>query len=216
MPLRPLRLAAASVAGAALGGVPAAALAHHAMDGAAPATLWQGFASGLAHPVIGPDHLAFVIAAGVLAAGAGRRAGTLALAAFVAAGPAGSAMHLAGIGPGPVEALVALSTLLVGVALLLARPPVRGLPLVAAFGVAGVLHGNAYAEAAIGVEPGPVGAYLVGLAATQAALAFAAWAVARRFEAAAPGQAASLPRRAAGSAAAAVGGVAALLAVLSA
>jgi hypothetical protein len=44
------------------------ASAHHAMGGATPSNLWEGLLSGLAHPVIGLDHLAFVIAAGLIAA----------------------------------------------------------------------------------------------------------------------------------------------------
>jgi urease accessory protein len=42
--------------------------AHHAMGGTTPQTLAQGLLSGLAHPVIGLDHLAFTLAAGLLAA----------------------------------------------------------------------------------------------------------------------------------------------------
>ena len=42
--------------------VPISANAHHAMDSALPGNLLQGFVSGLAHPVIGLDHLLFVIA----------------------------------------------------------------------------------------------------------------------------------------------------------
>ena len=42
--------------------------AHHAMGGTTPQTLAQGLLSGLAHPVIGLDHLAFTVAAGLLAA----------------------------------------------------------------------------------------------------------------------------------------------------
>ncbi|MFN8984581.1 MAG: HupE/UreJ family protein, partial [Alphaproteobacteria bacterium] len=48
--------------------LPLPAAAHHPMDGAMPETLWQGFASGIGHPVSGLDHLAFLLAAGVLAA----------------------------------------------------------------------------------------------------------------------------------------------------
>ncbi|HJQ62151.1 MAG TPA: HupE/UreJ family protein, partial [Burkholderiales bacterium] len=46
----------------------APAHAHHAMDYRLPATLLEGLLSGLGHPVIGIDHLFFIIAAGVLAA----------------------------------------------------------------------------------------------------------------------------------------------------
>lgn len=48
----------------------APASAHHVMDGQLPSTFAQGLLSGLGHPVIGPDHLAFLIAVGV-AVGAG-------------------------------------------------------------------------------------------------------------------------------------------------
>ncbi len=54
---------------------PATAFAHHGMDGETPATLTQGLVSGLAHPVIGLDHLAFVLALAWLLSrqGVGRR-----------------------------------------------------------------------------------------------------------------------------------------------
>ena len=58
-----VRLLAAGLA--AFGGP---ALAHHAMDYALPATALDGFLSGLGHPLIGTDHLLFIVAAGVLAA----------------------------------------------------------------------------------------------------------------------------------------------------
>lgn len=59
------------IAIALLLGVVASALAHHPFDGKAPDTLVEAFLSGLGHPVIGVDHLAFVIAADLLAAALG-------------------------------------------------------------------------------------------------------------------------------------------------
>lgn len=44
------------------------AAAHHPFGGEAPKTLFEGLISGIGHPVIGFDHLALVIAAGLLAA----------------------------------------------------------------------------------------------------------------------------------------------------
>src|SRR5207249_12167708 len=41
------------------------AFAHHVMGGATPSTLVEGLLSGIAHPVIGPDHLAFLLAIGI-------------------------------------------------------------------------------------------------------------------------------------------------------
>jgi hydrogenase/urease accessory protein HupE len=94
--------------------LPLPAAAHHPMDGAMPQTLWQGFASGIGHPVIGLDHLAFLLAAGVLAATLPRGEAFRAMAGFLAASMAGVALHLAGIGLGATEALVAASVLMVG------------------------------------------------------------------------------------------------------
>ena len=36
------------------------AMAHHAMGGRMPANFFEGFISGLAHPIIGLDHFAFI------------------------------------------------------------------------------------------------------------------------------------------------------------
>ena len=41
------------------------AFAHHPLGGAAPETMLHGFLSGVGHPLIGFDHLAFVFAIGV-------------------------------------------------------------------------------------------------------------------------------------------------------
>lgn len=170
---------------AALLAVPGLAQAHHPLGGMAPQTPWQGLASGLAHPVIGPDHLAFVLAAGVLAAAMRGAAGAAALLGFLACGAAGSLLHLAGIGLGPVgalvEALVAGSALAAGAVLLLRPAGTRTAWLPAGFALAGLVHGHAFAEAAVGSQPGPVGAYLAGLALVQGALGFGAMALARHW-----------------------------------
>ena len=159
--------------------LPLPALAHHPMGGATPSTLWQGFASGVGHPVIGPDHLAFLVAAGVLAATLPAGAGVAAIVAFVLGGFAGSLVHLAGIGLGPVEAVVALSVLAVGLALLWRRIPAALLP--AGFGAAGLFHGHAFAEAIIGAEQVALVAYLAALALTQAGIGLGVMLLARRF-----------------------------------
>jgi urease accessory protein len=160
---------------------PVPALAHHPMGGAVPSTLWEGLASGVGHPVIGLDHLAFLLAAGVLAATLPASRGVFAVLAFVLGGFLGSLAHIAGIGFGPVEILVAASVAAAGAALLAA---VSGAWMLAAFAVAGLFHGHAFAEAIIGAEQGPLVAYLAGLAVTQAAIGLGAMLVARRIAAA--------------------------------
>ena len=149
--------------------LPLPAAAHHPMGGAMPQTIWQGFASGIGHPVIGLDHLAFLLAAGVLAAALPRGAAFRAMAGFLVASMAGVVLHLAGIGLGPTEAFVAASLVMVGLPLLVAKrvsPPA----LLAGFTLAGLFHGHAFAEAVIGAEATPILAYLVGLAVIQGAL----------------------------------------------
>lgn len=178
---------------------PLPALAHHPMGGAVPSTLWEGFASGIGHPVIGPDHLAFLLAAGILASALPAARGVLAILAFVGGGFLGSLAHVAGIGFGPVEALVALSVIAAGAALL------RGVPgalLPAGFALAGLAHGHAFAEAIIGAEEGPLVAYLAALAVMQGATGVVAMWGAGRIAAAGHGPAL---QRAAGIAGLALG-----------
>ena len=158
--------------------LPLPAAAHHPMDGAMPQTLWQGFASGIGHPVIGLDHLAFLLAAGVLAAALPRSQALRAVAGFLAAGMAGLALHMAGIGIGMTEALVAASVLLAGLALLIAKR-VSASALLLGFALAGLFHGHAFAEAVIGAEATPIIAYLAGLAVIQGGLMLGAMALAR-------------------------------------
>ena len=159
--------------------LPLPAAAHHPMDGAMPQTIWQGFASGIGHPVIGLDHLAFLLAAGVLAAALPRGVALKAMAGFLAASMAGVALHLAGIGLGPTEAFVAASALMAGLALLMTRRLSAG-GLLAAFALAGLFHGHGFAEAVIGAEASPILAYLAGLAVIQGALMLGSMLVAQQ------------------------------------
>jgi urease accessory protein len=140
------------------------ALAHHGMDEALPATWAQGLISGVAHPVIGLDHLAFLVAAGLIASRLPTARLILPLA-FVGAGFVGSMLHLASIDLFAVEMLVALSSVIGAV--LLWRAPSGALPTAAFFALAGLFHGHAFAEAIIGAEATPLVAYLAGLAVTQ-------------------------------------------------
>src|SRR5258708_12469811 len=76
------------------------AFAHHVMGGAMPVTFGQGLLSGLGHPVIGLDHLAFLVAVGVVVGIAGIN--LLLPLAFVLASPLGAALHVKAIAiPGP-------------------------------------------------------------------------------------------------------------------
>jgi urease accessory protein len=144
-----------------------AASAHHVMDGGLPSTFSQGLLSGLGHPVIGPDHLAFLLAVGI-AVGVGGLSLALPIV-FVAASAIGVALHVYGVDLPGAELIVAASVVLAG--FLVARG--REFPLAAwgaLFGLAGLAHGYAYGESIFGAEPTPLLAYLAGLVVVQSAL----------------------------------------------
>ena len=127
---------------------------------------WEGFVSGLAHPVLGLDHVAFILAAGLIAVL--HRRGTLVPVAFVMASLVGTVIHLLSWDLPAPELMISLSVVLFG-ALLIARP-VR-LPVVAALAAAsGIFHGYAYGESIVGAEMTPLWAYLLGLAMVQIAV----------------------------------------------
>lgn len=153
------------------------ALAHHVMDGNLPTTFMQGLLSGLGHPIIGLDHLAFVVALGI---GAALLQGPLVvIAAFVTMSIAGVLIHLAQLDIPMVEPLVSFSVLLVGLALVWSRS-VAGSVWLGIAAVAGLLHGYAFGESIVGAERAVVGAYLLGLAIVMAAIALTVAWITRR------------------------------------
>lgn len=158
------------LAGVALCAEPA--LAHHAMGGETPKTFLDGLLSGLAHPIIGLDHFAFVVAMGLLAAKQGWS--LLFPLSFLLAALGGTVLHLNLVDLPAVEIAIAGSVLIIGLLLWLRKMlPLGG---AIAFGVlAGLFHGYAYGESIIGAEPSPLAAYLLGFTLIQAAIAFAAW-----------------------------------------
>lgn len=147
------------------------ASAHHAMDGQVPTNFGQGFLSGLAHPVIGIDHLVFVIAAGLLAVT--KRRGIWIPIAFVLAALLGTALHLQGVNLPATEFLIAASVL--GFGILLALPQSPTLAVMMGLGaIAGIFHGYAYGEAIVGAPVNPLMAYLLGFTVMQLAIALGA------------------------------------------
>ncbi|NWG23312.1 MAG: HupE/UreJ family protein [Pseudorhodoplanes sp.] len=152
------------------------ALAHHAMDGQMPVTWGQGFVSGLAHPVLGLDHFAALIAVGSLAALA--RTGMWPILAYVALMIAGAALHAAGVTIPAAEPGVALSLLLLGAVLAGHRLRFATILLVL-FGATGLVHGYALGESIVGAEPAPLVAYFAGLAVVQSAIAVGTMMAAR-------------------------------------
>lgn len=145
----------------------ASASAHHVMGGKMPTTFAEGFLSGLGHPVIGPDHLAFLLAIGV-AVGVGGLNLVLPLL-FVVASAIGVTLHVNGVNLPGAEIVVAVSVLSAG--FLIARG--RALPVslwAILFAAAGLFHGYAFGESIFGAERSPLHAYLLGLIIVQSVL----------------------------------------------
>ncbi|MGD8592439.1 MAG: HupE/UreJ family protein [Gammaproteobacteria bacterium] len=145
------------------------AFAHHMMGGALPSNNFQGFISGVAHPIIGLDHLAFIVAIGLLATLIPGRSYLIPVV-FVLATIGGTAIHLAQVSVAYNEAVVAVSVIAAGFLLLYrSLKSTAGLLLFCA--ISGVSHGYAYGEAIVGAETAPLVAYLAGFCTIQLSIA---------------------------------------------
>jgi urease accessory protein len=159
------------------------------MGGQTPATFMQGLLSGLGHPVIGIDHLAFIVAMGVAVGVAGLSLAIPAL--FIVASGIGVALHVRGIALPVAEFVVAASVLVVGTMVASGRAMQTSgwasgwtsgwtWGWAALFAIAGLFHGYAFGESIFGAEPTPLAAYLLGLVIIQSALATGVALMARR------------------------------------
>jgi urease accessory protein len=141
------------------------AQAHHPMGGDTPTNSVEGLLSGLGHPIIDAEHLAFIIAAGLIISAIHKQRLTL-LLAFLASTLLGALAHLSGFGLAAGQPIIAASVVLAGL-WLVSKSPDKPRVLAVFFSLAGIFHGNAYAESIIGAEPAPIVAYLIGFTAVQ-------------------------------------------------
>ena len=145
-----------------------AAFANHPLGGMTPQTAMHGFLSGVGHPVIGFDHLAFIIGVGLIAA---FHRNKLAMpAAFVAGTVGGTMLTLAAVSLPLAEIVITGSVVAAGVVAM--RGKIMDLRVAAILAAAaGLFHGWAYGAAVIGAETTPVIAYLVGFGMIQMLIA---------------------------------------------
>lgn len=137
------------------------AVAHHPTGGMTPQTLWHGLLSGIGHPIIGLDHLSFIVATGIAAAFLS--GGMTIPVGFIVASAIGVFVHLAKVDVPMVEAIVAASVIVAGLALAM-RLPLRAIGWTALATIAGFFHGYAFGESIVGAEQGVIAAYVAGLA----------------------------------------------------
>lgn len=148
------------------------AYAHHGMGGETPNSFLAGLISGLAHPIIGLDHLAFVIGVGFLASFFSW--GMTIPLSFVLTSILGTVVHLMNIDLPLPELIISLSVFVTGI--LLTRD--RILPqfvVISLAVVAGIFHGYAYGESIIGAQTTPLISYLAGFAIIQSFISFTAY-----------------------------------------
>lgn len=119
----------------------------------------SGLISGLAHPVLGPDHLLFLLALSLVGLRQRRRW----MIALLAVGLSGSGLGLALPGLPGAELLVALSLVVVALVLLDRAPRSLLLPAFA-------LHGYVLSASVLGWSTMPLATYLLGLAINQGLL----------------------------------------------
>ncbi len=172
----PRRVSCVSIAWMALlWALPAAA--HHPMGGTTPGNLMEGLLSGLGHPLIGFDHLLFIVAVGVACYYFGQRAATL--AAFLVGALAGTLLHLRAADVPYPDAWVAASLILLGVLFFRRHDFLKSKTAILLFALSGVAHGYAYGEAIVGAEATPLLAYLSGFTLVQFAIALCGYLAAR-------------------------------------
>lgn len=155
------------------------AFAHHPLGGMPMVTFNHGLLSGVGHPILGFDHLFFVLAVGIAAAVAGRV--FTAPLAYVGAMLAGVAISVLGAQIGIAETVIALSLVIVGGALALGRDlsPILAMVLFAGLGL---FHGYAFGGAIAAqesVNASVLAGYLIGLGITQYMIALGAGLVAK-------------------------------------
>ena len=156
------------------------AAAHHPMGYQLPQTFAQGLLSGFGHPVIGLDHLAFIIGIGLIAALVPR--GLIAFAAFIGGCLAGCVIHLFSVDLLVVEPIIAASIIVAG-AILLLQQRITTTVFAIGVGVIGIFHGYAYGESIIGAEASVLGAYLIGFSVIQYGIGAASYFVVDRLKA---------------------------------
>ena len=162
--------------------IPAVAFAHHPLGALQMETFIHGFLSGIGHPILGIDHLFFVIIVGIMAFLIGHRIWSA--ASYIIAMAVGCAAMSFGIDLPAKELMIALSLLLVG-GIVLSGRVLRLLPTLGMFVLFGLFHGSAFGnslteqEANSGI-PVLIG-YLAGLSLIQFAISFLAGTVISNF-----------------------------------
>jgi urease accessory protein len=124
-------------------------MAHHPLAGQPMESFADGALSGIGHPILGFDHLFFVIAVGIASLFTGRA--LTAPLAFVIATLVGVGAIVAGVQLPLVEYVIAFSLIALG-GILLSGHSVGLARMLCVFAIAGLFHGWAFGETIVGQE----------------------------------------------------------------
>ncbi|MBX2836375.1 MAG: HupE/UreJ family protein [Gammaproteobacteria bacterium] len=176
-----MKLSSKLILASTLSTLTGSALAHHPLAGAAMETFTHGVLSGVGHPLLGFDHLAFVVLVGIAAAYCGKLFS--APIGYIGGMLLGCLLMMAGVTLPLAEVVIGASLLIMGFIVMSGREMSSNMILLA-FGVFGLFHGSAFGESIVGQEAGygisvAVG-YLLGLGAAQYLIAIGTALVLRR------------------------------------
>lgn len=158
--------------------VSAPAFAHHPLGGLPMETFFHGALSGIGHPLLGFDHLFFVLLVGIASAFTAQR--LLAPLAYLATMLLGCLVSALWVALPAAEVMVALSLLVLG-GMVLSGRAMTGAMLLLTFAAFGLFHGSAFGatlatqEAGFGMQV--LLGYLLGLGIIQYLLALAGGAL---------------------------------------
>ena len=155
--------------------IPTTVYAHHPLAGTPMETFAHGILSGVGHPLLGFDHLFFVLVIGVAAVFTARRYSTP--FAYIVAMLLGCLAMAKGVGLPAKELVIAVSLIVLGAAVF--RGKTLGIaPTIVLFAGFGLFHGSAFGDS-IAAQEAVLGTkvligYLIGLGVIQYAVAFGA------------------------------------------
>ena len=137
------------------------AFAHHPMGGELPQSFLSGILSGIGHPIIGFDHLAFILTFGIITSYYKNKF-VLPLY-FVIFSLIGTILSVKFLVVPFSELIISLSIIIAGLISLYEKKVNFYFPIILALG-GGLFHGYAFGQSVVGIESSPLVAYLTGIA----------------------------------------------------
>ena len=135
--------------------------AHHPMGGGLPNNFLNGLFSGIGHPVIGFDHLAFILTFGIISSYYENK--IIIPLTFVTLSLFGTLISVNFFVIPFSELIISLSIIIAGLIVINERKINIYFPITLAL-TGGLFHGYAFGQSVVGIESTPLVAYLIGIA----------------------------------------------------